>query len=353
MENKTEKEPVLKNKIRLDIIFKTIVKNWRKFIVPLSCTVVISSFFALCIPRYYTVKVLLAPEYDNGGSSLGGLGGLASMVGINMGSLSGSDAISPTFYPDLMGSTDFLVPLMRTKVTTKDSSFQGTYVEYLTKKQTFPWWQVAKAKVINLFKDKRAPMSTDKNYRPNPFALTLTESELVKAIAGSISCSVDKKTEVITLTSTAQDPLVAALMADTIKQHLQDFITEYRTSKARNDLKHIRELCDDARKKYEQAQRDYANYADSHRDISMQSYRIIEEKYENEAELAHSSYNALLQQKLLAEAKLRERTPAFTTLQNASVPVKHTGPKRMLGVAAMTFLAFIVTSIVIVVRRKE
>ena len=35
----------------------------------------------------------------------------------------------------------------------------------------------------------------------------------------------------------------------------------------------------------------------------------------------------------------------FTTLQNASVPVKHAGPKRMITVAALVMLAFIVTTL--------
>lgn len=43
-------------------------------------------------------------------------------------------------------------------------------------------------------------------------------------------------------------------------------------------------------------------------------------------------YNSLSQQKLLATAKLQERTPAFTALQNASIPLKPTGPKRMITV---------------------
>ena len=166
MEDHKEKEPILKNKIRLDIIFKTLVQNWKKFIVPLSATVVISSALALCIPRYYTVKVMLAPEFDNGSGNLGGLGGLASMVGLNMGGITGSDAISPAFYPDLMGSTDFLVPLMYTKVRTADDSFEGTYVEYVTKKQTAPWWTVGLIKLKQLFKAKPEPLSKVKTTEP-------------------------------------------------------------------------------------------------------------------------------------------------------------------------------------------
>ena len=356
MEENKKLEPILKDKIRLDIIFMTLVRNWKKFIIPVIATGVVASLLSLCIPRYYTVRVMLAPEYDNGSSGNGGLGGLAAMVGLNLGGGNGTDAISPTFYPDLMRSTDFLVPLMYAKVTTKDSAFSGRYMDYLMQQQKYPFWVVAKAKLMSLFTFSSQPAESlpkDESYRANPFRLSQLESDLVMGVAGTISCAVDKKTEVITLSTVAQDPLVAALLADTVKQRLQDFIIDYRTNKARNDLKHIVELCDEARLAYETAQQNYAQFMDSHRDLSLQAYKVVLAKYDNEMEIASNSYNALLQQKILAEAKVQERTPVFTTLQNANVPVKHAGPKRMLGVLALTFLSFIITAIVIVVRRKE
>lgn len=45
------------------------------------------------------------------------------------------------------------------------------------------------------------------------------------------------------------------------------------------------------------------------------------------------------------KVKMQEKTPAFTTLKSAIVPVKPAGPKRMLFVAGMLFLATVVYSI--------
>jgi LPS O-antigen subunit length determinant protein (WzzB/FepE family) len=77
---------------------------------------------------------------------------------------------------------------------------------------------------------------------------------------------------------------------------------------------------------------------------------MIEEQLENDMQMAYSVYNTINQQKVLAEAKLRERTPAFTTLQSASVPVKHAGTKRMITVAALTLLSFFLTAIILLYR---
>lgn len=339
-------------KIRLDVIVATLYRNRKKYILPISLTIVLTSAIMLCIPRYYQVQVKLAPEYTNGGGSLGGLSSMASMVGINLNSMNSSDAITPMFYPDVINSTDFLVPLMDVQVQTADGSFRGRYVDYLTQHQKAPFWTWAMIKVKAMLK-KPGTLNTDKDYRPDPFRLTEMEDKVVRGIGGSIRCAVDKKTDVITLTTTAQDPLVAACMADTVMARLQDFITEYRTKKARIDLDHINILCNDAHEKYLKACTAYADFVDSHQDVVLQSYKNRQDQLENEMQMAFTAYNSLAQQRILAESKLQERTPAFTVLQNASVPVKHAGPKRMFNVAALTILVFIITSINILVRTRE
>lgn len=62
-------------------------------------------------------------------------------------------------------------------------------------------------------------------------------------------------------------------------------------------------------------------------------------------QLKFNAYSAICTQLEAMRAKLQEKTPAFTTLQSASVPVKPAGPKRMFFVIGMTFLTFIVTAL--------
>lgn len=348
MENK---QSIVGKEIRLDLIFQTIWSNRKKYLLPLFLTGLISSGLALSVPRYYTVEVKLAPEYSSPTSGLSGsLGGMASMLGLNMSSLGTNDAITPNFYPDLMGSTNFLVPLMDVCVWTKENDFRGTYKDYLTKHQRFAWWDKAAGALKNLLKKQENRKAGQAGV--DPFQLSKAETEIVKAISGSIDCSVDKKTDVITIKTTAQDPLVAALLADTVKEKLQDFITVYRTNKSRNDLEHVVALSENAYQKYRKAQAAYVAYVDSHQELVLQAYKTEEEALENEMQLAYNAYSTLQQQKQLALAKVQERTPAFTTIQNATVPVKHAGPKRVFFVLGMTLMAFIVTTIVFLRRRE-
>ena len=184
----------------------------------------------------------------------------------------------------------------------------------------------------------------------DPFRLNRAQSNMAKAIKGSISCNVDKKTDIITLKVVMQDPLVAAMFADSVKQALQNFITEYRTKKAKDELVHYRQMRDSAQQQYTRAQQAYSQFVDTHQDLVLMSYKSQEEMLENELQNAYTLLTQMKQQCVLAEGKLTERTPAFTTIQNATVPLQPAGPKRTIFVLAMLMLCVLVTSGVILVR---
>ncbi|MDE6288088.1 MAG: chain-length determining protein, partial [Muribaculaceae bacterium] len=68
----------------------------RKLIIWSICGAILGLVVAFSIPREYSTTVKLAPETnDPKANSSGGLGALASMAGINIGSGSGVDAVYP------------------------------------------------------------------------------------------------------------------------------------------------------------------------------------------------------------------------------------------------------------------
>lgn len=67
--------------------------------------------------------------------------------------------------------------------------------------------------------------------------------------------------------------------------------------------------------------------------------RSTQDDLENEMQLCYNAYSMMQNQLQLARTKVQERTPAFTLLKGAMVPVKHSGPKRMLMVIGFMLLA--------------
>lgn len=159
-----------------------------------------------------------------------------------------------------------------------------------------------------------------------------------------IICDIDQKTMIISIEVTDQDPLICATMADSVKVCLQQAITDYRTSKARVDLAYNRKMLAEAKERYEKACDAYVRFADGNQKVFLQAVRQKSSKLEDEMQLQRSVYQQLASQVQQAEMRVQEDTPAFTTLQNATVPVKKSGPGRAKIVLVFLFLAFVVTS---------
>lgn len=331
-------------------IVKVIFHNKRYYFYALPIAFVLSSLYIICFPRYYRSYVTMAPEVSVMGG--GTLSDMAASFGINIGSSSsaGSDAILPDLYPDVVASTAFQVKLAGVKIKTSDGAIQTTYYDYLKKYQKAPWWSSVIGAVTSLFSAKD---TVGDNEKLNPFMMSRSQSDLLDRIGKNIDCSMDKKNYVISIGVEDQDPLVCATMADSVKAHLQEFITEYRTSKARNDYNHARKLCEEAHDQYVKARQKYAAYSDANEDLVLESYRSKQEDLENEIQLKYNTYTAMAAQMQAADAKVQERTPAFTTIQQASVPIRPAGPKRMIFVAVVLVLTFIGTSIYILYKDNK
>lgn len=331
-------------------LLKDLQKYKKLYYKVLGWTFVIACIIALSIPNYYKCTVTLSPEMS-GSKKVSGLASLASSFGVNLtGALGNStEALFPTLYPDLMNSTEFKSGLFTIPVTIEGDSVEGTvdrtmtYYEYLKDEQKLPWWSAAIRGtvkwLVSLFKEEEESTKID------PFRLTKEQTEIVKTIDKNIICDVDKKTMVISIEVTDQDPVICATMADSVKMRLQKAITDYRTSKARVDLEYNKKMYAEAKERYEKASDAYVRFADGNQKVFLENVRQKISKLEDEMQLQRGIYQQLAGQVQQAEMQVQEATPAFTTLQNATVPVKKTGPKRKIIVIVFLFLAFLATSV--------
>ena len=292
-------------------------------------------------PKTYKSTVMLAPEESGGGFS-GSISSLAAMVGMNMKIGQTGDALYPEIYPDLMQSTRFIVDLFSVKVTTQKSHKTYTYQEYMERHQKLGITDYPMAFIANIIESIMKDPKPKPGHRPDPFCLTKKEDEVLKSIKGNIDCSVDKKTNVITIVVEDQDPLIAATMADSIQQHLQWAITDYRTKKARVDLEYMNKLYEEASQQYRKARQKYASFGDANSKVVLQSVQSQLDDLENEMQLKYNIYTQVVEQFQLAKAKVQERTPAFTIVQNATVPIKHSSRPKIVTLILWMMLGFLV-----------
>ena len=339
MEEKIEK-PTLAQ------LWQDVKKHRKLYYKVLPITFVIVVLITLSIPNYYSCMVMLAPELSSAKSG-GSLSSLASSFGINLGgAAAGADALIPTLYPDLMNSVTFRASLFPIKVQREDDTTAVSYYDYLKDGQKMPWWAAAKKAVFSIFPKKEGSV----NAKVNTFKLTKEQSAIVNTIGQKVVCDVDKKTMVITINVTDQDPQICATIADSVQSKLQAFITEYRTSKARVDLEYNKKLLAEVKERYDKARRKYASYSDANQKVFLERVRTEQSELQTELQLRQNAYTQIAAQVQLAEAKVQEETPAFTTLQPATVPVQKDGPKRARTCLIFIFLATLATTVWVIHR---
>jgi hypothetical protein len=337
------KEIMEENKIKdsevidLRAVFIKIWDNRWLFYKVLPIVFVLSCIFIFSIPRYYISNIKLAPEMESSGTG-GTLGSIASSFGIDLSDMQTSDAITPLLYPDLMEDNGFVASLMSILIKSQDGELNSNYHDYLKRHQKFAWWEYPVRWVKSLLPKKKDEGGTsDGSY--DPYNLPKSEDEILNLARDNINIAVDKKTGVVSISVEAQDPLICKTLADSIKEKLQVFITEYRTNKARTDYEYYKKLAADAKQDYEKVRRYYASLTDASTNVKLRSVELKIEDVENDMQLKFNTYTTINTQLQAAKAKVQEKTPAFTLLKGAAVPVKPAGPKRMLFVAEMLFLA--------------
>ncbi|MBQ1909344.1 MAG: chain-length determining protein [Bacteroidaceae bacterium] len=318
----------------------------KAYVKILATTFVLSCVIILSQPRYYTCEVKLAPEWGTDVPA-GGIGSIAASFGFDLSSMQSSDAIYPMLYPELFESPEFLVPLFDVEVARIDGSLRTTYHDYLKLHQkrnplTYPIRKTI-ALVKKAFEEKNVRNAADTE-KVNPFYLSKKDYGVMKLITDKVRCIVDKKNNVVSITVKDQDALICATMADSIREHLQNFIIEYRTRKARQDVAHYQVLRDSALMEYREATNAYSAYCDRHQNATLQAAISKRDQLENDMGMMLTKYQTMSGQLENAKAKVQEQTPAFTVIKSPTVPIRPAGPKRMIFVAAMLIIAALGTT---------
>ena len=340
------------NILDLTVIVPMLLKRWKLYALCMAGAVIFSLIFVFTIPRYYSCKVMLAPEATNNNNSLSSL-----MSSFGFGDLETTDdAISPKLYPDLMTSNDFIVSMFPVEITTQDGELTTTYYDYLMNHNERVWYVNLFGKLQKLFKSKKPEVRVDKmegkTFSP-AFILSEDQYNIANTIADKIQCDYDKKTGVISVTVEDLDPLVCAMIADTASNKLQDFILDYRTKKARNDLEYAWRIYNQTKADYEESNEHYVAAVDANWDIVNETAKARLEALSNDKTLKYQTFSAVTQKLEGAKAKLQEATPVITVLQGSSVPQKPAGPKRVFITLGLMFLACLACTIYIIAQNKK
>lgn len=338
--------------IEIREVIRLLRKDRKKICIYSFIAGLIGVILAFSTPKIYKSTVILAPE-ESGNSFSGSLSSLASLVGMNMKIGQSGDALYPEIYPELMNSTRFLLGLFPIKVTTLKTHETFAYQDYLQNHQQSAFYEYPTlwiGKLIEIMKSDERPTP---NKKTSYIQLSKKEEKIARIIKNNINCIIDKKTNVITIVVKDQDPLIAAIVADSVQKHLQQTITDYRTKKARVDLIYMEKLFQEALQQYQKARHKYAAYSDANRMAISQTVQSVIDDLESDMQLKYNIYQQVVEQMQLAKAKVQERTPAFTIIQDAVVPNRHSNLPKIITLIIWMILGFLIRTGILVWNNRQ
>ena len=330
--------------IEIDLmdILRKIIGIRKKIYKAAGIGLIIGIIIAISIPKQYTVEVTLSPEM--GSTKGGGLSGLAaSFMGSGATMSDGTDALNASLSADIVSSTPFLLELSVMEIPASENK-KMTLNTYLDEESS-PWWSyiiglpsMVIGGVKSLFIKEDEETISDRGNQ-GTIELSKKESQKIETLKKMIIASVDKKTSMTTVAVTLQNPKVAAVVADSVVGKLQEYIINYRTSKAKEDCIYLERLFKERQQEYYVAQKRYADYMDSHDNIILQSVRAEQERLQNDMSLAYQVYSQVASQLQVARAKVQEEKPVFAVVEPAVVPLNPSGTSKKIYVLAFIFLS--------------
>lgn len=328
-------------------IMELISKLWKKRAMIIKWCIagaVIGLVTGFSIPKTYSSGVTLAPETQQRTNS--SVSSIASMMGFNLNN--NVDAISVEMFPDVVHSTPFIVELFDLPVqfNWKGETVNATLLDYMLEYQKSPWWTPvfkfpfkALGWAMSLVRPKVEEEEEGQAGSLDPTNLPKKERGVVKFFAEKIIVDVDKKTGKTQMSLQMQDPQVVATVMNAVVDNLKTYMSDYRTSKARQDVENLTQICAERKADYYKAQQAYAKYIDANKSVILQSAQAERERLQQEMNLAYQVYSQVATQLEGARIQEQQAKPVFVILDPVTVPLKKTAPSKAKMLVIFTFLA--------------
>lgn len=335
-----------------------------KFLIAITALLfaVLGALFSLTINNEYEATVKMVPESadsKSGGGMAGGLGGLSSLAGlagINLGGATGTDAIQPAMYPNIVASIPFLQELINAKIYNPKIKKWQVLREYLKEHQSNAPIKLYDSEKLEEERAKKELSDADLKDLNVPktvgqtidfINIDLKEAQILKKLTSYIKVEVDKKTMFLTITCTLQNPVIAANLTSLVQSQLTRYIVNYRTEKVRKEMDFLTSRQAEARKRYDQALFTYSNYKDQNRNRFLNVAKTQEKKLQYEVDLAFNLYSSLTSQLSEAQIRVQKETPIFKVLEPAQVPLSRSSPKRSLITIGAMFIGIFVSLVIV------
>ena len=316
----------------------------KKFILKIS---VLALFFgvvyALFQPNEFTSSTTFIPQLSSGVKTGGSsLSGLASLAGINIGSMESSSEFPPTLYPQVVNGIPFQLDLLSSEIkfNNKASNVKDYFLE---KKSSFNIFGTIKKYTIGLpslilgsFKNQEVQL-----FESEIYSISKEDQDLFDTLNGALSLSINEKEGFITISFTDTNKNIAAQLTQIAQTLLQEKIIEFKNKSSKEMLDFAMKQYSDKKESYEVLQDERAIFVDKNINISSSLFQNKLSRIESEVNISESIVQQLATQVERAKLQVNKDTPVFTTIQPVTIPFERSAPKRSLIVIIYLFLGLV------------
>ena len=349
----------LSNKATDEIDLKDIIRQlWmkRRFIlITTGVFFLLGIFIALTSPVSYSASSTIVPQSSQ--RNTGNLGGLASMMGVNLASSMTGETLSPTVYPNIVKSVPFCREIMQMPIPVKKSSTPITLYEYYNykqyqqknllnaiKKYTIGLPGVILSSIHKNTSNEEAAVAYTDTISGEVLSLTSKERKAISLIQQNILFESNFRDGYIKLGYSFAEPEAAAAIADHLFKTLEKYVKDYKAQKQQDNLLFVESNYSEARKDFLQKQTNLAAFQDANRGLVSAMARTTERRLSSEYDIAFTVYNELAKQLEQAKLSVKESTPVLTIIDPVVVPQQRSTPRRSMIIAVFLFLGLIVST---------
>ena len=315
----------------------------KKFILKISILATLFGIvYALFQPNEFTSSTTFIPQLSSGVKAGGSsLSGLASLAGINIGSMESSSEFPPTLYPQVVNGIPFQLDLLSSQI--KVGNETSNVKNYFLEKSSFNIFSTIKkytiglpALILSSFKDQQVS-----SVEFDIYSVTEDDKKLFEMLGKSLSLSINEKEGFITISYTDSNKNIAAQITQTAQNLLQEKIIEFKNRSSKEMLDFALKQYSDKKNSYEKLQDERAVFVDKNINISSSLFQNKLSRLESEVNISESIVQQLASQVEQAKLQVNKDTPVFTTIKPVTIPFKRSAPKRSLIVIAFGFLGII------------
>ncbi|MDC0631371.1 Wzz/FepE/Etk N-terminal domain-containing protein [Flavobacteriaceae bacterium] len=343
--NEISKQQVIEDEIDLIELLKKVYLG-KKFILKTSILAALFGVvYALFQPNEFTSSTTFIPQLSSGVKSGGSsLSGLASLAGINIGSMESPSEFPPTLYPQVVNGIPFKIDLLSSNINlngkeilVKDYfSNQGSSLNIVgtIKKYTIGLPSL----LLGSFNSQDVAQSKSEIY-----SVSQEDQALFDAIGRVLSLSINDKEGFITISFTDNDKNIAAQITQIAQTLLQKKIIEFKNKSSKEMLDFAIKQYEEKKNSYEKLQDERAIFVDKNINISSSLFQNKLSRIESEVSISASIVQQLASQVEQAKLQVNKDTPVFTTIQPVTIPFERSAPKRSFIVIVFGFLGIVIS----------